>query len=305
MPTEPPGRHAQCHMRIYPATVILLLLAALTGCDPAADFEGAARTVAGARQASAERRHWTDGFVLLGHLSVWPRGRLPAGSVAARSTTPGPWRRPAGRDSRPGPLALGRRGHPDRAPDPGHHRLRRPHRAAHASPTRSARPRAAARCASPPVARGEATVRSSRGEVRVPTWTSPSRAWRSPFQRVAVDPSALGGPPRRRGSLQEVQTYEARVPTELQLSYLHGACDTTHGARVLRDAGGGRRGRGRAGRPHGDAGVPGHREDRHDRRHPAGAPRPPSGPGLQQRPALLPKSDLSRTGFVTFDARRS
>lgn len=31
---------------------------------------------------------------------------------------------------------------------------------------------------------------------------------------------------------REVSTYEVRASTELQLSYLHGTCDTTYGSRV-------------------------------------------------------------------------
>ncbi|WP_143653135.1 hypothetical protein [Streptosporangium subroseum] len=48
-----------------------------------------------------------------------------------------------------------------------------------------------------------------------------------------MDPAAMGGPPRPLDEgIQEVHTYEVRVPTELQLSYVHGTCDTTYGSRV-------------------------------------------------------------------------
>ena len=36
---------------------------------------------------------------------------------------------------------------------------------------------------------------------------------------------------------REVSTYEVRAPTELQLSYLHGTCDTTYGSRVHETSG--------------------------------------------------------------------
>ncbi|MFF4779551.1 hypothetical protein ACFY05_42730 [Microtetraspora fusca] len=83
------------------------------------------------------------------------------------------------------------------------------------------------------VARGEATMPSSRGDVRVPTWDFTVKGVPEPFRRVAVDPEAMGGPPRPldRG-IQEVSTYEVRAPTQLQLSYTHGICDTTYGSRV-------------------------------------------------------------------------
>jgi hypothetical protein len=80
---------------------------------------------------------------------------------------------------------------------------------------------------------GEATMPSSRGDVRVPTWDFTVKGVPEPFRRVAVDPAAMGGPPRPLGDgIQEVGTYEVRTPTELELSYLHGVCDTTYGARV-------------------------------------------------------------------------
>ncbi|OPG07678.1 hypothetical protein [Microbispora sp. GKU 823] len=50
---------------------------------------------------------------------------------------------------------------------------------------------------------------------------------------MAVDPAVMGGPPRPLDDgIQEVHTYEVRTPTELQLSYMHGTCDTTYGSRV-------------------------------------------------------------------------
>ncbi|GAA3069329.1 hypothetical protein GCM10017600_22560 [Streptosporangium carneum] len=83
------------------------------------------------------------------------------------------------------------------------------------------------------VARGEATMPSSRGDVRVPTWDFTVKGVPEPFRRVAVDPAAMGGPPRPLDDgTQEVSTYEVPTPTELRLSYLHGTCDTTYGSRV-------------------------------------------------------------------------
>lgn len=83
------------------------------------------------------------------------------------------------------------------------------------------------------VARGEATVPSNRGDVQVPTWDFTVKGVPEPFRRVAVDPAVMGGPPRPLDDGgREVSTYEVRASTELQLSYLHGTCDTTYGSRV-------------------------------------------------------------------------
>lgn len=284
---------------------MILLLVALTGCDPAADFETRARTVAGAWQASAEREHWTGGFVLLGHLSVGHRGRLPR--WVGRSEINDAWSLetplPSGT---PAPALLrwadgGTLTVPLIPAAAAYAGLTKPHTFADEKcPAAGCRPlRVTA------VARGEATVHSSRGEVRVPTWDFTVEGVGEPFRRVAVDPSALGGPPRRLGDLQEVQTYETPAPTELRLSYLHGACDTTHGARVHEtpevivvdvDVRGDHLGNevcpaiGKIDQIAVTLREPLGRRVVLDSR--SGLP-------------LLPKSDLSRIDFVTFDARES
>ncbi|WP_214108031.1 hypothetical protein [Acrocarpospora catenulata] len=85
---------------------------------------------------------------------------------------------------------------------------------------------------------GEATVASSRGPVRVPTWDFRVEGVPGPFRRVAVDPSAISAPPQwRKGEMQEAFTYETVTPDELELRYGHGTCDTTHGARVYETSG--------------------------------------------------------------------
>ena len=135
------------------------------------------------------------------------------------------------------------------------------------------------------VARGKATMPSSRGDVRVPTWDFTVKGVPEPFRRVAVDPAAMGGPPRPLDDgIQEVHTYEVRAPTELPAGYLHRRLPTRRAGSRVHET------------PEAvvvDVDV---RQDDveicnamgkidPDRRHAARAPGPPGGAGLQQRSA--------------------
>ncbi|GGS83193.1 hypothetical protein ACFFV7_45615 [Nonomuraea spiralis] len=199
------------------------------------EFADRAREVAGHWRSSAERGPWVEGFVPLRNLTLEPgQGRVPR--WAGRSLINSAWKLETGL--------------PADAPAPAELRwadgstLSVPVLPATAAYAGLSRPKSFADEECPPakgcrplrviaVARGEATIPSSRGDVRVPTWDFTVEGVPGPFRRVAVDPAAMGGPPRRlAGGIQEVSTYELRAPAELRLSYLHGTCDTTYGSRV-------------------------------------------------------------------------
>lgn len=222
--------------------MVLLMLATACGsarapvaADEFADgFADRAGEVAGHWQRSAEREPWIAGFVPLRNLTLQPSWeRVPR--WVGRSMINSAWKLetefPA---EAPAPATL-------RWADGG--TLSVPVLTAAAAYAGLSKPRSFVDEECPAggcrplrviaVTRGEATMPSSRGEVRVPTWEFTVKGVPEPFRRVAVDPAAMGGPPRPlAGGFQEVSTYEVRAPAELQLTYLHGACDTTHGSRV-------------------------------------------------------------------------
>lgn len=198
------------------------------------EFDRRAQRLAERWETSPERRPWTDGFVPLRNLTLeldWadvPRwvGRSLINS-AWKLETELPGRTPA-------PVEL-------RFQDGG--TLRVPVISARAAYAGLTKPKSFADEPCPArgcrplrvvgVTRGEAAVPSSRGEVRVPVWEFTVEDVPQPLRRVAVDPAAMGGPPQPlQDEPQEVQTYDTPAPAELRLSYLHGTCDTTHGARV-------------------------------------------------------------------------
>ncbi|WP_156056628.1 hypothetical protein [Streptosporangium roseum] len=224
-------------MRIFPAVALLVLTAACGSSRApvtADEFTDRAREVAERWQSSAEREPWIGGFVPLRNLTVeadW--GRTPR--WVGRSTINSAWKLETEL--------------PSQAPAPAELRwadgstLSVPVLAATAAYAGFSKPKSFVDEECPAkgcrplrviaVARGEATMPSSRGEVRVPTWDFTVKGVPEPFRRVAVDPAAMGGPPRPPDDgIQEVGTYEVLAPTELRLSYLHGTCDTTYGARV-------------------------------------------------------------------------
>ncbi len=224
-------------MRIFPAAVLLVLAAACGSvrAPVAADgFADRAREVAERWQSSAEREPWIEGFVPLRNLTVEPDwGRMPR--WVGRSTINSAWKLET---------AL-----PAEAPAPAELRwadgstLSVPVLAATAAYAGLSKPKSFVDEECPAkgcrplrvigVARGEATMPSSRGDVRVPTWDFTVKGLPEPFRRVAVAPAAMGGVPRPLvDGIQEVSTYEVRAPAELQLSYMHGTCDTTYGSRV-------------------------------------------------------------------------
>lgn len=198
------------------------------------EFAERAREVAERWQSSAEREPWIEGFVPLRNLTVEPDwGRMPR--WVGRSLINSAWKLETELPVEvPAPAVLrrvdgGTLSVPVLAATTAYAGLSKPKSFVDEEcPTKGCRPlRVIA------VARGEATMPSSRGDVRVPTWDFTVKGVQEPFQRVAVDPAAMGGPPRPvNDGIQEVRTYELRAPAELQLSYLHGTCDTTHGSRV-------------------------------------------------------------------------
>ncbi|MFB4268508.1 hypothetical protein [Nonomuraea sp. GTA35] len=198
------------------------------------EFADRAREVTERWQGSAERKPWTEGFVPLRNLTLESDGgRMPRWT--GRSLINSAWKLEIELPVEvPAPAVLrwadgGTLSVPVLAATAAYAGLSKPKSFVDEEcPTRGCRPlRVIA------VARGEATMPSSRGDVRVPTWDFTVKGVPEPFRRVAVDPAAMGGPPRPvPDGFQEVRTYEVRAPTELQLSYLHGTCDTTYGSRV-------------------------------------------------------------------------
>ncbi|MFI7707847.1 hypothetical protein [Nonomuraea sp. NPDC049480] len=217
---------------------MLLVLAAACGTARAPvtadEFADRARDVAERWQSSAEREPWIEGFVPLRNLTLEPDwGRMPR--WVGRSLINSAWKLEIELSVEvPAPAVLrwadgGTLSVPVLAATAAYAGLSKPKSFVDEEcPARGCRPlRVIA------VARGEATMPSSRGDVRVPTWDFTVKGVPEPFRRVAVDPAAMGGPPRPvNDGIQEVRTYEVHAPTELQLSYLHGTCDTTYGSRV-------------------------------------------------------------------------
>ncbi|MGW0444738.1 hypothetical protein ACWDWV_05125 [Streptosporangium sandarakinum] len=224
-------------MRMLAAAVLLLLA---TACGPAQapvtaeEFTDRAREVAEHWRASAEQGPWRAGFVPLRNLTLEPDWEHTPRWVG-RSAINSAWKLETGLPAEaPAPAELrwadgGTLSVPVLTAAAAYAGLSKPTSFADEKcPAEGCRPlRVVA------VARGEATVPSSRGDVRVPTWDFTVEGVPGPFRRVAVDPAAMGGPPRPlEGGIQEVSTYEVRTPTELRLSYQHGVCDTTYGSRV-------------------------------------------------------------------------
>ncbi|NUO98892.1 MAG: hypothetical protein HOV96_03660 [Nonomuraea sp.] len=225
-------------MRVLSAVVLLVLVA---GCGSvrapvtAGEFSDRAVEVAEHWRDSAERGPWVDGFVPLRNLTLeldW--GRMPA--WVGRSMINSAWKLETGLPAEPPAPAELRWADGSTLSVPV-----LPATTVYAGLTK---PKSfvdeecpAAKGCRPlrvtAVERGEATVPSSRGDVRVPTWNFTVKGVPAPIRRVAVDPSAMGGPPRPLDDgIQEVETYEVRAPAELRLSYLHGTCDTTYGSRA-------------------------------------------------------------------------
>ncbi|MEU7984721.1 hypothetical protein AB0B56_07660 [Streptosporangium canum] len=224
-------------MRIFPAAVLLVLTAACGSSRApvtAGEFTDRAREVAERWQSSAERAPWVAGFVPLRNLTLEPDWRRTP-RWAGRSLINSAWKLETEL--------------PAQAPARAELRwadgstLSAPALAATAAYAGLSRPKSFVDEKCPAggcrplrviaVVRGEATVPSSRGKVRVPTWDFTVKGVPEPFRRVAVDPAVMGGPPRPPDDgIQEVGTYEVLTPTELRLSYLHGTCDTTYGSRV-------------------------------------------------------------------------
>jgi hypothetical protein len=225
-------------MRIFTAVVLLVLATACGSARApvtAEEFTDRAREVAERWQDSAEREPWIEGFVPLRNLTVEPDGgRTPR--WVGRSMINSAWRLETELPAElPAPAEL-------RWADGS--TLSVPVLAAAAAYAGLSKPKSFVDDKCPAtkdcrplrvtaVARGETTMPSSRGDVWVPTWDFTVKGVPEPFRRVAVDPAAMGGPPRPLDkTIQEVGAYEVRTPTELQLSYLHGTCDTTYGSRV-------------------------------------------------------------------------
>ncbi|WP_152990670.1 hypothetical protein [Sphaerimonospora mesophila] len=224
-------------MRMLPAALLIVLATACgsTRAPVTADeFTDLAHEVAERWQSSAEREPWIVGFVPLRNLTLEPDwGRMPR--WVGRSMINSAWKLETELPVEvPAPAKL-------RWADES--TLSVPVLTAAAAYAGLGKPRSFVDDKCPAkgcrplrvvaVARGEATMPSSRGDVQVPTWDFTVKGVPEPFRRVAVDPAAMGGPPRPLDDgIQEVHTYEVRTPTELQLSYVHGTCDTTYGSRV-------------------------------------------------------------------------
>lgn len=218
--------------------IVLLVLATACGSGrapvTAEEFADRAREVAGHWRDSAEREPWVAGFVPLRNLTLEPDWKSTPRWVG-RSEINSAWRLETDLPvEAPAPATLrwvdgGTLSVPVLTAAAAYAGLSKPKSFVDEKcPAGGCRPlRVVA------VARGEATVPSSRGEVRVPTWDFTVEGVPRPFRRVAVDPAAMGGPPRPLDDgIQEVSTYEVHAPTRLRLSYEHGVCDTTYGARV-------------------------------------------------------------------------
>ncbi|MEV4895395.1 hypothetical protein AB0K48_39080 [Nonomuraea sp. NPDC055795] len=218
--------------------MVLLVLAAACGSARAPvtadEFTDRARDVAERWRSSVEREPWIEGFVPLRNLTVEPDWRRMPQWVG-RSTINAAWKLETELPAQaPAPAELrwadgSTLGVPVLAATTAYAGLSKPKSFVDEEcPAKGCRPLRVVT-----VARGEATMPSSRGEVRVPTWDFTVKGVPEPFRRVAVDPAAMGGPPRPLdGGIQEVSTYEVRAPAELRLSYVHGTCDTTYGSRV-------------------------------------------------------------------------
>ncbi|GAA3597431.1 hypothetical protein GCM10022419_095850 [Nonomuraea rosea] len=231
------SQHVYRNMRIFPAAALLVLAAACGSARApvaADEFAHRARAVAEHWQNSPERTAWIEGFVPLRNLTMelaWERTPHWVGRSLINSAWKLETELPA---ETPAPAEL-------RWADGG--TLSVPVLAATAAYAGLSKPRSFADEECPAkgcrrlrviaVARGEATMPSSRGDVRVPTWEFTVKDVREPFRRVAVAPAAMGGPPQPLdGGVQSMITYEVRAPAELRVSYLHGTCDTTYGSRV-------------------------------------------------------------------------
>ncbi|GAB1820305.1 hypothetical protein [Herbidospora sp. RD11066] len=218
-------------MRILPVALTALALLA-AACSPEPDYSGQTRTVAAHWRNSPERVSWTDGLVLLQHLTLESEGRRP--KWAHFSSGARVWKLEADLPSdAPAPAELRWRDGttltvPLLSPAAAYTALTGPSRRRDGRcPAAGCRPLRVTK-----VTRGETTAYSSRGEVRLPTWDYTVDGLTEPYRRIAVDPSAMGAPPRRFGNglPAPVSAYEFRSATELRLRYQHGACDTTHGA---------------------------------------------------------------------------
>ncbi|MFB9475949.1 hypothetical protein ACFFR3_41200 [Nonomuraea salmonea] len=203
---------------------------------PVADeaFTTLAREVADRWQRSPERRPWLEGFVPLKNLTMPPKSRTTP-RWASRSELNSVWKLETDLpDETPAPAELhwadgSTLNVPLVTAKAAYAGLTRPRSFVDEEcPAKGCRPlRVTA------VSRGTAAFPTSRGDVRVPTWDFTVHGVPGRFRRVAVDPAAMGGPPRPvADSVQEIRTYDQKGPAELRLRYLHGTCDTTYGARA-------------------------------------------------------------------------
>ncbi|WP_084956350.1 hypothetical protein [Thermoactinospora rubra] len=237
-------------MRIFLAGAVAAALMAVPACGsvPASrpdsgpapatttpdGFTARAREVAERWEGSREERAWREGFIPLQNLNLevdW--GRMP--DWVGVSELNSVWKVEADLPSeRPAPVRLrwddgSTLTMPILSAKTAFARLSKPNDFVDEEcPAKGCRPLRVIGAAM-----GEATVPTSRGQVRVPTWEFTVKGVPEPFRRVAVDPAAMGAPPRaRRGEFQEVFTYETVAPDGLDLRYGHGTCDKTYGARV-------------------------------------------------------------------------
>ncbi|MCT9933755.1 hypothetical protein N5079_26430 [Planotetraspora sp. A-T 1434] len=221
------------------ATAALMLLSACGSMQASTtttmdDFTARAREVAERWQASKEDRAWREGFVPLQNLALEPDWqRMPDWVPVSELNSV--WKLEADLPSQqPAPAILSwEDGSTLTVPvvpaTAAFARLSKPNDFVDEKcPAKGCRPLRVIGAVM-----GEATVTTSRGQVRVPTWEFTVKGVREPFRRVAVDPSAMSVPPKvRQGELQEVFTYETPTPYELEMRYGHGTCDTTRGARA-------------------------------------------------------------------------
>ncbi|MFC4059082.1 hypothetical protein ACFOWE_12295 [Planomonospora corallina] len=221
---------------IWPLSLALLLAGCGGGRMSEGEFQDRARTVAGRWQDSLADRAWRRGFMPLESLEDGSRWeRLPA--WASLSDHNGVWTLETDL--------------PERAPRA--RELRWPDGSAQTVPLASAA-EAYAKLSEPdgfieeecPPAGcrklrvtgaelGEVPLLTSRGRVRVPAWHFTVKGVEERFTRVAVHPSVISPRPVPREGEHEEVTAFAPVPGEdrrLLLTYGHGDCDRTHGARA-------------------------------------------------------------------------